>query len=112
VLSSLADIVANVKPPKKSGFSLKDLSNFGNALTESANNFRWPTEDDLKQLNLLEPLKLKEVRTKGPQNGDLTAIQLVFQNGIESPLFDAKHSLATAITSVKVRDEPVKKICC
>ena len=26
-------------------------------------NFRWPTEEDIERLDLVEPLKLKEIRT-------------------------------------------------
>ena len=29
------------------------------------NNFRWPTEEDIAELNLKEPLRLKAIRTKG-----------------------------------------------
>ena len=40
----------------------------------------------------------------------MTAIQLVFDNGIESPLFDAKNPRATGLTSVQIQDRPVKRI--
>ena len=80
--------------------TLKDLNNFGNPLAAADINFRWPTKEDLTRLNINEPLILKEVRTKGVQGDDLTAIQLVFQNGIESPLFDGKHPRATELSTV------------
>ena len=52
-----------------------------------------------------EPLQLKEVRTKAAQGNPLSAIQLVFQNGIESPLFDAKGPGANEISTVRVLDK-------
>ena len=57
---------------------LIDVHNFGAALTEHEENFRWPTYDDLSDLDLDEPLVLKEIRTDGIQGNAMTAIQLVF----------------------------------
>ena len=67
---------------------LLDLSNFGHKVAKGAFNFRWPTVEDIKNMGLTEPLKLKEIRTRGAQKDSLSAIQLVFTNGVESPLFD------------------------
>ena len=78
--------------------SLEDLP-FTRSQTEQT--FRWPTLEDLKALNLKEPLKLTEIRVKGVDS-TLTAIQLVFKNGVESPLFDSKHARATRIWTYNV----------
>ena len=72
-------------------------------------NFRWPTQDDLKKLNLAAPLKLKEVRTNGVNKNALTAIQLVFENNIESPLFDGKNVRATGLTTVVIKNKLIKR---
>ena len=53
---------------------LKDIPNFGTSIHANQYNFRWPTTEDLEKLELDEPLKLKEIRTKGPQNNYMTAI--------------------------------------
>ena len=61
---------------------------FKNALKPEQINFRWPKLEDLEALKLAEPLKLVAIRAKGTMNDKMTAIQLVFENGIESPLFE------------------------
>ena len=73
---------------------MKRLDNFGTKeLKDSEIDFIWPTEKDLQKMKL--PLKLKEIRTRGVTNSCLTGIQLVFHNGIESPVFDTQHENAT-----------------
>mmetsp|Transcript_34835 Transcript_34835/g.45869 ORF Transcript_34835/g.45869 Transcript_34835/m.45869 type:complete len:105 (-) Transcript_34835:125-439(-) len=53
--------------------------------------FSWPSEDDLESLSLVQPLQITAVKTKGDKSsGYLSAIQLIFENGISSPLFDGK----------------------
>ena len=68
---------------------LKDLLVFKNPSIGEQDNFRWPNLDDLQALKLKEPLKLTAIRARGEPNSYMTAIQLVFQNGIESPLFES-----------------------
>ena len=92
--------------------SLKDLLHFGtNQFSSQLTTFRWPTAEDLKQLKIAEPLKLQAIITKSASNGlcPLTAIQLVFQNGIKSPLFDAYPSAHEPIT-IRVPDSPIVTI--
>ena len=87
--------------------SLRDLHHFGKQALDSANaevTFRWPTSEDLKQLELNEPLKLQAIRTKGALDNPLSAIQLVFQNGIESPIFDSQKKGADDFTTVALPD--------
>ena len=81
-----------------------------NPLNAHAGNFCWPTEADLKNLNLSEPLQLKEVRTDGVQNYFMTAIQFVFTNGVESPLIDSKHPGSTGLSSFVIPDKPIRRI--
>ena len=40
----------------------------------------------------------------------MTAIQLVFEGGVESPLFDAKDANATEIKSYPVPDKQIEKV--
>ena len=61
---------------------LKDLPVFKHKLAAAAINFRWPKLEDLEALQLKEPLKLTAIRAKGVERGVMTAIQLIFQNGI------------------------------
>lgn len=55
-------------------FKLKTIPNFGEPLAENAATFRWPTVEDLRNLNLTMPPKLKEVWTDGVISGGMTAI--------------------------------------
>ena len=43
-------------------------------------------------MNLKEPPKLVEIRTKGEVNTGLTGIQLIFENGLSSPDFDSENA--------------------
>lgn len=79
---------------------LLDLGNFGHKVAKGAFNFRWPTVEDIKNMGLTEPLKLKEIRTRGAPKDSLSAIQLVYTNGAESPLFDTKYAPAGPLESV------------
>ena len=81
---------------------------FRDQLSAHEVNFRWPKLEDLQALKL--PLKLKEIRAKGLVNSAMTAIQLVFEGGVESPLFDGKQSNATAIKSYPIPDKRIMKI--
>ena len=55
--------------------------------------FRWPSRADLS--DLLQdgcdsmPPRLELIKTGGTHHEGLTSIQLIFENGIKSPLFDA-----------------------
>lgn len=50
----------------------------------------WPSDEDLLGLPVVGDWRLKEIRYRNEWNVlDLTAIQLVFANGIETPLFEA-----------------------
>ena len=101
------DVFASPMPLPK----LKDLLNFGDPLTEHEANFRWPTRDKLKKLNLNGPLKLEEIRTKGVNGNFMTAIQLVFEGGIESPMFDTNHPNASnEISTVQIPDAPISRV--
>lgn len=68
------------------GIVLKDLPAFKKPLDDSRITFRWPKMEDIQALQLTEPLKLTAIRVRG-EHGLITGIQLVFKNGIESPLF-------------------------
>ena len=72
----------------------------------------WPSISELEELNLSEPLRLKEVRTKGVLNYELTAIQLVFNNGVETPWMDSKRADASCeeISTVTLPEKPIKKM--
>ena len=89
-------VLAGVPPianPSSSAWKpvLVSLPHFAAARQPAEINFRWPSEADLANLNLTEPPKLVQIRTKGVQNCPMTAIQLVFADGLVSPLFDTNH---------------------
>ena len=90
--------------------SLKDLPFNGVQPDNSKIDFRWPKIEDLKALNLTGPLKLTQIRVKGRVNDDITAIQLVFRDGIESPLFECNNNSATGLKTYDVPDAPVMQI--
>ena len=69
-------------------------------------DFRWPSEANLEALNLTEPLKLTEIRTKDA-GGALGMIQLVFEGGIESPVFDTGPGNVNQAQTYNVRDSPM-----
>lgn len=73
---------------------LKDLPCFGDELKDDERNFRWPTKEDIEKLGWTEPPTLKAIRTKGYPKNCLTAMQLVFGDGTESPFFDVKREQA------------------
>lgn len=84
-------------------FPLKDLSLFGETNNQDDKIFRWPTADDIRNMNLSEPPKLKEILVKGTNSHGLSYMQLKFENGIESPIFDANRDDAGAIKSYKIK---------
>ena len=73
---------------------LEKIPNFGKPITSNEHGFfEWPKPADIEQLGLSEPLKLKVVYAKWLNSGgDLKAIQLVFEGGYTSPMFDCKDS--------------------
>ena len=89
--------------PKSISFDLKscpikDLERFGQEAASNDSDFRWPTQADLEKMNLAKPPTLIEIRTSGSGWG-LASIQLIFEDGIESPLFDSKATDASPIAS-------------
>lgn len=68
---------------------LVDLPRFGKHEAENDPHFRWPTENDLLDLNLEAPPKLIGVKSSGSASG-LASLQLLFENGIKSPVFDSQ----------------------
>ena len=75
--------------------------------------FRWPTEEILEGFKLRKPLKLKAIKTKGYPGGSMTAFQLIFEDGIESPMYDGGHSSAgDDISTIDVSDLQTKDIVC
>ena len=90
--------------------TLKDLPCFLDQPSDDKVNFRWPTLEDLRALPPSTTLKLKEIRAKRVKGSAMTAIQLVFEGGIESPLFDSKQANATEIKSYPVPDKRIEKV--
>ena len=70
---------------------LKKLPNFGESLQGNEKGyFEWPKLDDILEIGLSQPLKLQAIYVKWHRSDQLTAIQLVFEGGRKSPLFDGK----------------------
>lgn len=72
-------------------FSIVDLPCFSTALGPTDIKFRWPLDEDLERWDLTRPPKLKHIMTAGGLVGrqSLVRIQLKFEDGVETPLFDA-----------------------
>lgn len=92
-------------------YKLKKLPNFGTARPENhENNFEFPSPADIERLNLTKPLRLKEIKVKGENSNPATAIQLVYEDNIESPLFDTKYtSNVNELQTINIADKPIKK---
>ena len=78
-------------------FSFGPLKTDGNAVS-----FRWPSKSILNDLQLKSLPKLVAIRTAERRNHCLGAIQLVFADGLESPLFEAKCSNPGPLHTYKV----------
>ena len=61
-------------------------------------------------LKLKKPLKLTHIKAKGIVRDGMSALQLVFENGIESPLFDGGQQGTTELETFEVPDRPVTRI--
>ena len=68
----------------------KILKNFGNARPEHEGNFCWPDKKMLEEMQ--RPITVTAIKVKGNlngrRNGVIASIQLVCENGLESPVFD------------------------
>ena len=54
--------------------------------------------------------RLKQVHTKGVEGNYLTAIRLVFEGGVETPLFDGLHKQAQVMRTFNISDPDVRMI--
>ena len=86
--SSMSDIFNAPKAINLKNIELNDIPNLGSLQDKKDLNLRWPTQEEFQSMLLTQPLELKAVRTKGMRKGALFAIQLVFENGIESTWLD------------------------
>ena len=77
-----------------SKFNTRTLPLFAEQVSEDKIEFRWTIQEDYEKLNLSKLAKLQEVRLAGDGNLGLTGIQLVFTEGIASPLFECSERLA------------------
>ena len=59
---------------------------------------------------MTKPPRLTAIRTRGASNQLLTAIQLVFEDGHESPLFDTKRGGSIEIKTVELTGKAINKI--
>ena len=82
---------------------LQDVKNLRGDITESEHNFRWaPSMEYLEALD--EPLRLIAIKTRAMSNGLNSAIQLVFSNGLESPMYDAEHPSSGEIMTARIKE--------
>ena len=49
--------------------------------------------------------KLKEIRSSGTADSGLASIQLVFEDGLQTPIFDSKNNSDGPVKSYQVRSE-------
>ena len=90
---------------------LKHLPNFGSPRPEDPNNFLWPSPANLDELSLTRPLQLKAIKTMGVHGSGPSAIQLIYENGIESPMFDSKNTGAGSdVTTVELKKKVIRRI--
>ena len=89
--------------------NLMDLENFGGKLPEHPHNIRWTVEDELEKWQLTKPPRITAIRTRGC-NKLLMAMQLVFEDGHESPFFDTKKEGSTEIKTVELTGKTINKI--
>lgn len=111
---NMKKVIQPIRSNKPLEFLISDMRKFGRPICDEnkkkASTFRWPTCQLMQNLKLLVPLQLKEIRTKGVPNYALTAIQLVFTNGMMTPFFDGQHSAADPEVQVVEITAPVKSI--
>ena len=83
-----------------------DIPNFGTPIDEHDSNFRWSIDEKLGLKTIPE---LVEIRTRGVDNGVMCAIQLVWEGGIESPVFDCGRDV-DPIRSVRLDGSKIRRI--
>lgn len=89
-------------------FSTRDLPQFSREQEASDAGFRWPTVEDLQGMKGQKAFpKLKEIRTSGTADSGLASIQLVFEDGLQSLMFDSKNNSAGPVKSYQIRSDSV-----
>lgn len=98
--------------PKAAAINLSELKNFGKPISEQNKSeiFVWPTEEDLERLQWKTLPTLKAIRYKGWNDGCMSAIQLVFTDGSESPLFDTCYSNSGELKTTEITGKNIKKV--
>ena len=69
---------------------LRKLTLFGQASESRDIRFRWPAKGDIQSLNAFTIPKLQKIITTGNSSIGLASIQLIFDQGLQSPLFDSQ----------------------
>ena len=74
--------------------------------------FKWGTKDQLLSLerkDKLKPVKLKQVKTR-KADSSLGGIQLIFEDGIETDVFDAGDPAKNSLVTYDVKDLRITKV--
>ena len=73
--------------------------------------FEWPTLADLKKLNLKKLPTLTEIRLRQTYTSCIGSVQLVFEGGLESPLFEGLDK-CEPLELVRIRDpgSPIREL--
>ena len=89
--------------------TMRDLPEFG--YTGSGVNFRFPTDADLRAMPKDKPIQAVKLCWKPSSNNyyHVGALQVIYSNGVASPVFLAKEQDANGLQTV-VLNEQVKKI--
>lgn len=90
---------------------MKDLELLGNVPKnkDKEKAFRWGTREQLIGLDRKDkmgPLKLKQIKTR-KADSSLGGLQLIFEGGIETELFDSGNT-SNALVTYDVKDKPIK----
>ena len=73
-------------------------------------DFEWPKENDLLQMLLNGPMRIKDLKyRKTPAGSRFDAFQLLLSNGISSPVFAAKDTNDKNLVSLEIKDYAIVK---
>ena len=76
---------------------------FGEDAGEDKVNFHWTAQEDYEKRGLKKQIKLQEIKLAGANTPGLTGIQLIFTDGIQSPVILANRNNALVSHKIDTR---------
>ena len=90
---------------------LLKIVNFGDKLNGNEDGyFEWPSQTTINILGLTQPLKLEAIYVKWTGDYGICSLQLEFEGGVKSDLFDANRSSTHGETRVELKGLKVTSI--